>query len=53
MSAEHVMFSMLAMKQKKTNRDEEVVKRIKAAIAHSDGTQPGITLACHNLNWEQ
>ena len=29
------------------------MKRIKAAIVHSDGTQPGITLACHTLNWEQ
>ena len=32
---------------------EQAVKRIKAAIVHSDGTQPGITLACHTLKWEQ
>ena len=31
----------------------QAVKRVKAAIAHSDGTQPCITLACHTLNWEQ
>ena len=32
---------------------ERAVKRIKAAILHWDGTQPGITFACHTLNWEQ
>ena len=32
---------------------EQAVKRVKAAIAHSDGTTEGITSACHNLNWEQ
>ena len=32
---------------------EQAVKRIKAAIAHSDGTQQGIALACHIINWEQ
>merc|ERR1711873_19476 len=32
---------------------EQAVKRVKAAIEHLDGTQPGITLACHTLNWEQ
>merc|ERR1711895_146465 len=32
---------------------EQAVKRIKRAIAHSDGTTEGITSACHNLNWEQ
>ena len=36
------------------NREaKQAVKRIKGAIAHSDGTQPGITAACHTLNWEQ
>ena len=29
---------------------EQAVKRVKAAIAHSDGTQPGITAVCHTLN---
>ena len=29
------------------------MKRVKAAIAHSDGTYEGITSACHNINWEQ
>ena len=32
---------------------ESVVKRVKHAIAHSDGTASGIKTACHNLNWEQ
>ena len=32
---------------------EQAVKRVKAAIAHSDGTPAGITSVCHNLNWEQ
>ena len=32
---------------------EQSVKRVKRAIAHSDGTTEGITSACHNLNWEQ
>ena len=29
------------------------MKRVKAAIAHYDGTPAGITSVCHNLNWEQ
>ena len=29
------------------------MKRVKAAIAHSDGTPTGITSVCHTLNWEQ
>ena len=32
---------------------EQAVKRVKAAIAHCDGTPAGITSVCHNLNWEQ
>ena len=32
---------------------EQAVKRVKAAIAHSDGTQGSIKSVCHNLKWEQ
>ena len=32
---------------------EQAVKRVKAAIAHSDGTPSSIKSVCHNLNWEQ
>lgn len=33
--------------------EENAVKRVNAAIAHSDGTPTGITSVCHTLNWEQ
>ena len=32
---------------------EQAVKRVKAAIAHLDGTPAGIASVCHTLNWEQ
>ena len=32
---------------------EQAVKRVKVAIAHSDGTSASITSTCQNLNWEQ
>ena len=32
---------------------EQAVKRVKAVIAHSDGTPSSIKSVCHNLNWEQ
>ena len=32
---------------------EAAVKRVKMAIAYSDGTPGSIRSVCHNLNWEQ
>ena len=32
---------------------EQAVKRVKAAIAYSDGTPAGIISVCHTINWEQ
>ena len=43
----------MAYSPKSNGEAEQAVKRVKAAIAHSDGTQPGITLACRTLNWEK
>ena len=38
---------------KSNGEAEQAVKRVKAAIAHSDGTPTGIASVCHTINWEQ
>ena len=44
---------MSAYSPQSNGEAEQAVKRVKAAIAHSKGTQAGIKSVCHTLNWEQ
>ena len=48
----HINHDLSAAYSPQSNGEaESAVKRIKQAIAHSDGTPNDIKTACHNINW--